>query len=47
MHAFVRFRALERVDGTRHVAWFEPEHHILEAEAGFFARRFAGMRGRS
>jgi uracil-DNA glycosylase len=44
MHAFVRFRALETVDGARHVAWFEPEHHILEAEAGFFARRFAGMR---
>ena len=29
---------------TRHVAWFEPGHHILEAAAPFFARRFATMR---
>jgi len=28
----------------RHVAWFEPEHHIVEAVAPFFARRFAQMR---
>ena len=27
-----------------HVAWFEPEHHIVEATAPFFARRFATMR---
>ena len=27
-----------------HVAWFEPEHHIVEANAPFFARRFASMR---
>jgi len=26
------------------VAWFEPEHHILRANAGFFVRRFANMR---
>ena len=45
MHAFLRFRAVPTPEGERHVAWFEPEHHILEAEAGgFFARRFAGMR---
>lgn len=30
--------------GTRHVAWFEPAHHVLEAAAPFFARRFATMR---
>ncbi|WP_043340929.1 UdgX family uracil-DNA binding protein [Belnapia moabensis] len=41
MHAFVRFR--EAPEG-RYVAWFEPDHHILEAETGFFIRRFAGMR---
>ncbi len=29
---------------TVHVAWFEPDHHIVQANAGFFARRFAGMR---
>jgi len=27
-----------------HVAWFEPEHHIVEATAPFFARRFTNMR---
>ncbi|ATE63081.1 UdgX family uracil-DNA binding protein [Rhizorhabdus dicambivorans] len=40
MRAFVRFREL---DGT-YVAWFEPDHHIVRANAGFFARRFANMR---
>ncbi|MBH1944259.1 UdgX family uracil-DNA binding protein [Erythrobacter sp. YJ-T3-07] len=45
MHAFVRFRQVEEADGAEHyVAWFEPEHHILRANAGFFQRRFASMR---
>ena len=44
MHAFVRFRSIETAAGERYVAWFEPEHHILEAEAGFFVRRFAQLR---
>ncbi len=45
MRAFVRFRQVLEPDGsTVHVAWFEPEHHIVQANAGFFARRFAGMR---
>lgn len=49
MHAFVRFREVapeeDGADGTPHyVAWFEPDHHILRAEAGFFMRRFANMR---
>ena len=26
------------------MAWFEPAHHVLEAVAPFFVRRFAGMR---
>ena len=48
MHAFVRFRLIEEggVDGEpreHYVAWFEPEHHILRANAGFFMRRFANM----
>ncbi|MEO7885682.1 MAG: TIGR03915 family putative DNA repair protein [Polaromonas sp.] len=30
--------------GPLHVAWFEPEHHIVEAVAPMFARRFAHMR---
>jgi DNA polymerase len=48
MHAFVRFRKVEdpgaaNTGGTRFVAWFEPEHHIVRATAGFFVRRFAQM----
>jgi len=31
-------------DGVRHVAWFEPAHHVLEAAAPFFARRFSTLR---
>lgn len=43
MRAFLRFRAVEAPEGTRHVAWFEPDHFILEANATFFVRRFATM----
>ena len=45
MRAFLRFREVAEADGVaRFVAWFEPEHHILRANAGFFVRRFASMR---
>ncbi|MEM6848553.1 MAG: UdgX family uracil-DNA binding protein [Pseudomonadota bacterium] len=45
MKAFVRFRSTADPDGgERFVAWFEPEHHTLDLTAGFFERRFAGMR---
>lgn len=44
MHAFVRFREVEEGKGTRFVAFFEPDHHIVRREAGFFVRRFASMR---
>jgi len=44
MHAFVRFREVETDQEPRMVAWFEPEHHIVRREAGFFVRRFAVMR---
>lgn len=44
MHAFVRFREVEEGAGTRFVAFFEPDHHIVRREAGFFVRRFATMR---
>ena len=48
MHAFVRFRLVEDEDGPEgraehYVAWFEPDHHIVRANAGFFKRRFANM----
>ncbi|HZG08593.1 MAG TPA: UdgX family uracil-DNA binding protein [Allosphingosinicella sp.] len=44
MRAFVRFREIGSGDGARFVAWFEPDHHIVRTNAGFFARRFAAMR---
>jgi probable DNA metabolism protein len=44
MHAFVRFRRVETPDGDHFVAWFEPEHFILEATAQFFIDRFLSMR---
>jgi DNA polymerase len=44
MHAFVRFRRVETPGGgERFAAWFEPEHFILEAAAGFFVERFRAL----
>ncbi|WP_187371512.1 UdgX family uracil-DNA binding protein [Methylobacterium oryzihabitans] len=41
MHAFLRFRRVPGA-GARETfaAWFEPDHHILEAAAPFFVARF-------
>ena len=51
MKAFVRFRTVKDdifinnpEEGLMHVAWFEPEHHIVETVAPFFSRRFTQMR---
>jgi len=51
MKAFVRFRTVQDeafktrpAGGPMHVAWFEPEHHIVQAIAPFFAKRFTQMR---
>jgi DNA polymerase len=45
MTAFVRFREVQDGEGGEaFVAWFEPEHHILERVAPFFVQRFASMR---
>jgi DNA polymerase len=45
MRAFVRFRAVADAPGSepRYVAWFEPEHHIVRANARFFVDRFHTM----
>ena len=43
MRAFVRFREVSEGSATRYVAWFEPSHFIVEANAPFFVRRFATM----
>ncbi len=45
MTAFVRFREIAAAGcEPAFVAWFEPDHHIVEATAPFFVRRFANMR---
>ncbi len=43
MHAFLRFRRLESPGPERFVAWFEPEHFILEAAPPFFVDRFRSL----
>ncbi|MBN8913958.1 MAG: TIGR03915 family putative DNA repair protein, partial [Rhizobiales bacterium] len=43
MHAFLRFRCVEDADGARYVAWFEPDHFIVEATADFFVARFRSL----
>ena len=43
MKAFVRFREVPG-QADDFVAWFEPDHHIVDRVAPFFARRFDGMR---
>ena len=54
MHAFVRFRAVEHdaaelhepcvASQTTYVAWFEPQHNVVERASALFVRRFASMR---
>ncbi|WP_068091077.1 UdgX family uracil-DNA binding protein [Novosphingobium rosa] len=49
MHAFLRFRevqegGVEEERRPRFIAWYEPEHYILRANASFFVDRFAAMR---
>lgn len=45
MRAFLRFREVPEDGGqSRYVAWFEPVHHIVRANAAFFVDRFAVMR---
>jgi DNA polymerase len=44
MHAFLRFREVEDPGGVeRYVAWFDPEHFILQAAAPFFVERFRNL----
>ncbi len=43
MRAFVRFREIWHDGAKWFVAWFEPEHHIVEYNAAFFVDRFASM----
>ncbi|HEY8564404.1 MAG TPA: UdgX family uracil-DNA binding protein [Beijerinckiaceae bacterium] len=43
MHAFLRFRQVEGGDEERFIAWFEPDHFIVEAAAPFFVDRFRSL----
>ncbi|MFB9265242.1 UdgX family uracil-DNA binding protein [Bradyrhizobium erythrophlei] len=43
MHAQLRFREIGREQKAHYVAWFEPEHHIVEVAVPFFASRYADM----
>ena len=44
MTAFVRFRKLIRSDSVeQYLAWYEPDHKIVEATASFFKKRFAEL----
>ena len=50
MKSTLHFRPIAEPDGEGaigaplHLAWFEPEHHVVEAAAPFFARRFTALR---
>jgi DNA polymerase len=44
MTAFTRFREIDAPEGTRSIAWFEPDHFIEEWTAPFFVDRFAALR---
>ncbi|MDF2118492.1 UdgX family uracil-DNA binding protein [Roseiarcaceae bacterium H3SJ34-1] len=43
MHAFLRFRKVDGERGERFIAWFEPDHFIVEAVAQFFIDRYRAM----
>jgi probable DNA metabolism protein len=45
MKTLIRFKAVDAEVGGEplHIGWFEPDHHIVEAIAPFFARRLAKM----
>jgi probable DNA metabolism protein len=43
MRAFVRFREVQAEGAPWYVAWFEPQHQIVELNAPFFCDRFAKM----
>ena len=44
MRQFIRFRKVDTSEGPNYVAWYEPEHHTLDANGKFFADRFGSMR---
>ena len=47
MRAFVRFRKIGEGDDERYVAWFEPEHFIVERNAPSSCAASPACAGRS
>jgi probable DNA metabolism protein len=43
MKAYLRFREIDTGQGPHYLAWFEPEHHVLDLVAPFFTKRFASL----
>ncbi len=43
MHAFLRFRMVQEEGREHYIAWYRPDHRILELAVPFFAERFAVM----
>ncbi len=44
MRAFVRFKKIKReFEEIEYIAWYEPDHFIVEQNASFFIRRFGAM----
>jgi uracil-DNA glycosylase len=43
MRAFVRFRRVHGSEPEQFVAWYKPDHYIVEANAPWFADRFAAL----
>jgi DNA polymerase len=44
MSGFVRFERTEDEEGELFVAWYRPDHYVVEMAAGGFVRRFGAMR---
>jgi uracil-DNA glycosylase len=44
MRTHLRFLPLADPGGPRHLGWYAPAHHVLEANAQLLARRFADLR---
>jgi probable DNA metabolism protein len=43
MKAYLRFREIQTKGGVHFLAWFEPEHRVLDLVAPFFTKRFASL----
>jgi probable DNA metabolism protein len=43
MKAYLRFREIQTNGGVHYLAWFEPEHRVLDLVAPFFTKRFASL----